>query len=361
MSSYVQQLDKQNLISPPKWLPNSVQYEVIMGSLAYGVSNDNSDMDIYGFCIPHKDSVFPHLKGEIRGFGSQTDVFGQWQQHHIMSQDGTQEYDFAIYNIIKYFQLCMENNPNMIDSLFVPQRCIVHSTRIGNLVRDNRHLFLHKGAWHKFKGYSYSQLNKMQGKALKKFVEWCKKHEIPYNSTIEDFDNAFHMEYNDAIQMEDELLTSLIHLDVDVLNEGRCHLKQCTQNGVVSKRLDSVAEHGYDVKFAYHVVRLLNEVEQIMTEENIDLERCREQLKSIRRCEWTLEQIQDWFAQKEKSLGDLYNTSKLRHSPDEEAIKNLLMNCLEEYYGSLDKCIINPDKATQALKDIQKVVENYNN
>ena len=352
MSSYVQQLDKQNLISPPKWLPNSVQYEVIMGSLAYGVSNDNSDMDIYGFCIPHKDSVFPHLKGEIRGFGSQTDVFGQWQQHHIMSQDGTQEYDFAIYNIIKYFQLCMENNPNMIDSLFVPQRCIVHSTRIGNLVRDNRHLFLHKGAWHKFKGYSYSQLNKMQGKALKKFVDWCKKYDIdPKNCTLKDFDEAFK---------GGECLIKLFRLGNDILREGQAYLKQCSHNGMVSKRLGSVAEHGYDVKFAYHVVRLLNEVEQIMIEENIDLERSREQLKSIRRGEWTLEEIQNWFAEKEKSLGNLYNTSKLRHSPDEEAIKNLLLNCLEEYYGSLDKCIINPDKATQALKDIQKVVEKYN-
>ena len=352
MSSYVQQLDKQNLISPPKWLPNSVQYEVIMGSLAYGVSNDNSDMDIYGFCIPHKDSVFPHLKGEIRGFGSQTDVFGQWQQHHIMSQDGTQEYDFAIYNIIKYFQLCMENNPNMIDSLFVPQRCIVHSTRIGNLVRDNRHLFLHKGAWHKFKGYSYSQLNKMQGKALKRFVEFCKENEICYSITL---DNV-----REVREPSGYVHPNLLKLDDKKLGELEKLLKQCTHKGSMSKRLDSVAEHGYDVKFAYHVVRLLNEVEQIMTEENIDLERCREQLKSIRRGEWTLEQIQDWFAQKEKSLGDLYNTSKLRHSPDEGAIKSLLLNCLEEYYGSLDKCVINPDKATQALKDIQKVIENYN-
>ena len=29
---------------------------------------------------------------------------------------------------------------------------------VGNLVREKRKLFLHKGAWPKFKGYAYSQL-----------------------------------------------------------------------------------------------------------------------------------------------------------------------------------------------------------
>ena len=55
----------------------------------------------------------------------------------------------------------MENNPNVIDSLFTPVNCVLHSTRVGNLVRENRRLFLHKGAWPKFKGYAYSQLHKM--------------------------------------------------------------------------------------------------------------------------------------------------------------------------------------------------------
>ena len=31
------------------------------------------------------------------------------------------------------------------------------------MIRDARRLFLHKGAWWKFKGYAYSQLHKMSG------------------------------------------------------------------------------------------------------------------------------------------------------------------------------------------------------
>src|SRR5260370_26518958 len=112
--STVQQLVNQGLAKPPSWLPANIMYETIMGSVAYGVSGDTSDMDVYGFAIPPKDMVFPHLAGEIPGFGRQIKRFEQYQQHHIADKDalgGTgRVYDLTIYNIVKFFQLCMENN-----------------------------------------------------------------------------------------------------------------------------------------------------------------------------------------------------------------------------------------------------------
>lgn len=117
-----------------------------------------------------------------------------------------------------------------------------------------------------------------------------------------------------------------------------------------------VEQYGYDVKFAYHVVRLLDEVEQIMMEGDIDLMRNREQLKSIRRGDWKLEDIEDYFNRKEKDLEKLYITSKLQHSPDEEAIKQLLLNCLEQYYGSLEKSEIDNNKAEHILQQIRGLV-----
>ena len=134
-------------------------------------------------------------------------------------------YDLTIFGIVKFFSLAMENNPNVIDCLFTPATCVLHSTRVGNLVRENRRLFLHKGAWPKFKGYAYSQLHKL------------------------------------AIKQPQ------------------------------GKRAELVAEHGFDTKFGYHVVRLIGEVEQILVEGDIDLQRDNEQLKAIRRGEWTEERL----------------------------------------------------------------------
>jgi hypothetical protein len=52
--STLQRLSDHGLIKPPRWLPGSVQYETIMGSAAYGVSSETSDVDVYGWAIPQK-------------------------------------------------------------------------------------------------------------------------------------------------------------------------------------------------------------------------------------------------------------------------------------------------------------------
>ena len=75
--STLQRLADRGLVKPPRWLPGNVQYETIMGSVAYGVSSDTSDVDVYGWAIPPKEDIFPHLRGEILGFGKQAKRFEQ--------------------------------------------------------------------------------------------------------------------------------------------------------------------------------------------------------------------------------------------------------------------------------------------
>ncbi|HEX8683774.1 MAG TPA: nucleotidyltransferase domain-containing protein [Ardenticatenaceae bacterium] len=293
----LQELSNKQLIHPPDFVLTNTMYLTMMGSVAYAVSSDTSDMDIYGFCIPPKAMLFPHLAGEIPGFGSPAPRFEQYQQHHVHDLTALagkgRTYDLTIYGIVKYFQLCMENNPNMIDSLFTPQFCVLHTTQAGNMVRENRSLFLHKGAWHKFKNYAYSQLHKM------------------------------------------------------------------TFKKPIGKRRETVEEYGYDVKFAYHTVRLLDEVEQILTEGTIDLQRNREQLKSIRRGEWTEEQVREWASDKERQLEEAYHRSELPPGPDEAHIKQLLIRCLEMHYGNLGEAISVPDLADATLEEIRRLLTLY--
>jgi len=293
MSSNIKKLINEELINPPRFVADGLQYETIMGSEAYGVSSNDSDRDIYSWCIPPLEIIYPHIAGYIDGFGKKRPGFDQYSIHHI--QFNNRKYDLAVYSIIKYFNLVMQNNPNMLDSLFVSDRCITYITPIGQLVRDNRRMFLHKGCWHKFKGYAYSQMHKIKTKNP---------------------------------------------------DEG-------------SNRYKDVQKHGFDLKFSYHVVRLLGEVEQILTESDLDLQRNREQLKAIRNGEWTIAQIETYFLDKEKSLEDAYTKSELPYFPDEEAIKQLLLKCIEQYYGSIDKYICVKDSSKQMSKDIQKVLDRY--
>ncbi|MEZ4361397.1 MAG: nucleotidyltransferase domain-containing protein [Kofleriaceae bacterium] len=149
-------------VSPPGWLAASVCYETKMGSVAYGVAAESSDVDVYGICVPPKEIVFPHLAGEIFGFGAQVKRFETWQEHHVAALD--QQWDFLIFGLVKFCQLAMENNPNVLEALFTPAECVLTSSEIGAYLRAHRTDFLHKGAWHKFKGYAYSQLSKLKGK-----------------------------------------------------------------------------------------------------------------------------------------------------------------------------------------------------
>jgi uncharacterized protein len=294
MASIIGKLTQMGLMQAPSWLPANVHYEVIMGSEAYGVSSGSSDVDVYAFCIPPKNDVFPHLRGEIMGFGTPHNRFSTFQQHHMVDKSSGKEYDVAAYSIVHYFDLVMSNNPNMIDSLFVPRRCVLFSSPIGEMVRDRRKLFLHRGAWQKFKGYAYSQLHKI-GKA----------------------------------------------------------------NKSNPKRAADVEAHGYDTKFAYHVVRLLNEVEQIMVEHDLDITRDREQLKAIRRGEWKLEYLHEWFEAKEKALEGVYAASTLRYGPDEEALRELLLDCLEHHYGSLESAVKRDVQVDRLVAELKVLVQRY--
>ena len=284
-------LIKLEKVNPPNFVISNTVYLTEVGSHSYGVATNESDWDLYGICIPSKEVIFPHLAGEIMGFGRQKNRFEQWTEQHIVHKE--KEYDFTIYNIVKYFQLCMDGNPNMVDSLFTPRECVVHSTKVGEMIRDSRELFLHKGCWHKFRGYAYAQLSALE-----------KQKENP-------------------------------------------------------KRKESVKNFGYDVKFAYHTVRLLDEIEQILVYRHIDLRRAKDMLRSIRNGEWKKEDIYSWFKEKELYLEKLYHESTIPYSPDEPEIKKILLSCLEEHYGNLDSVIKIPQREEELLKSIAQLTKEY--
>lgn len=126
-----------------------------------------------------------------------------------------------------------------------------------------------------------------------------------------------------------------------------------------NKRLESVKVSNYDTKFGYHLVRLVLQAEQILNEHDLDLERNREVMKSIRRGEWELERLKEYFVTKEKSLEETYAKSTLREYPDEAAIKTLLVKCLEHHYGSLDKLVATPTKSGDLVRELETLIAKY--
>ena len=185
----------------------------------------------------------------------------------------------------------MDQNPNMVDSLFVPADCILHITPIAGRIRAERQLFLSKGSYHKFRGYMHAQISKLDRKP-----------------------------------------------------EG--------------KRKESFERWGFDLKYAAHAVRLADECEQILEFGDLNLRRTKEHLKAIRKGDVKLDDIRKWLTDKERHLGNLYQKSKLRNTPDKPKIKELLLTCLEQYFGNLEKAeFVNPNKYQTMIDQIKEIVK----
>lgn len=296
MPSKFNRLCKEGLIKDyPKFLLDNIQYECINGSRAYGCNDEDSDFDIYAIVIPPKELLFPHTIGVIPGFDKEFNKFDHYEVKKIFSDK--KEYGFNIYNIVKYFRLCADANPNMVDSLFVPINCVTYHTKIGTMIRNNRKLFLSKKIRHTFLGYAYQQLSKIR--------------------------------------------------------QG--------SNSTSTKRKELILQYGMDTKFAYHVVRLLEEGEQILRHGDLDLQQSRETLKSIRKGEWKISDIEEYFKTKENQIEYLYQNSLA--VPDrvrEQEIKQLLIDCLEEYHGNLSSLMLveRGNKERDLLLQIKDIIIN---
>jgi predicted nucleotidyltransferase len=276
----------------PKWLLTNTMYLTYMGSHAYGVARPDSDFDVYGWAIPSKSDIFPHLEGYVHGFDPMHKPFDVWVKTAIQHKE--KEYDFQIYGIINFFRLCLDGNPNMIDSIFTPLNCILHSNEISNMVREKRHMFLSKKLFQTFKGYAYSQIKKI-------------KHSTP--------------------------------------QEG-------------SKRFADVEKHGFDTKYCYHLVRLISEIEQILREHDLVLDEKsrREHLKAIRNGDVKVDDIIEWASSKERELDILCTNSLLRETKATGLAKQVLLECLEQHYGSLAKAVVTKSDAEVKLEKIIQIL-----
>ena len=90
-------------------------------------------------------------------------------------------------------------------------------------------------------------------------------------------------------------------------------------------RAELEAEHGYDTKYAMHVIRLYGEAKELMEHGRITLPRPnRDELIEIRRGEYSLAEIQELGAQLESEALAAQTTSPLPDAIDRDAISQLL-------------------------------------
>ena len=299
--------------------------EIRVGSHLYGTHTPTSDNDFSGIFLPIKSFVFGFQKvDEINLSISDKDDMGKNTQYAV---------DRKLYEFRKFVKLALDNNPNIIEQLFVNEENIVYINEAGRALLKKRHQFPHKGLLSKFKGYAFSQKHKM-------VIRSDKFHEL---------DNAFH--YLKDFAKPKELLIELKdkHLPFIKFNKDYCIIGDLNlQKGIyVKKALNMIEErlskvgnrktlitkYGFDTKFASHLIRLLMEGNELLNTGSIHFPLTyKETLLDIKQGKWTIKEVLDYSEQLENDIDLAAKTSELPKNPRTADIETFMIALLEEHF-----------------------------
>jgi len=294
-------------------------FEAIAGSKLYGTDGPESDTDWRGVVIPPVQVYFGTQRFE---------------------QIETKKPDRVLYAIDKAVKLVEACNPNMIELLYTPPQHVKFCHPHWQRMIDNRHLFLSKKARHTFSGYAFSQLQR-----IKLHLRWLGGPPTkpdraamglnPHGSEFpEDHLKALSILPRELIREEDRERVRQELAYSAAIREWQDYQKWLKERN--PSRLKLEQEYGFDLKHALHLVRLLRMGVEILTIGEVIVDRRgrdADELKAILRGSMTYDQIIAYAQDMDAKLGELYETSTLRHEPDHAGIEALLLSVFEEHYG----------------------------
>ncbi|MFC3998682.1 DNA polymerase beta superfamily protein [Nocardiopsis sediminis] len=170
-------------------------------------------------------------------------------------RSGPGDLDLTVYSLRKWLRLALYGNPTVLLPLFVPEEEIVAVTPLGRELRAASEHILSRHAGHRFLGYLRAQRDSMLGR----------------------------------------------------------------RGGRHTNRPELIEVHGFDVKFAYHMVRLGVQGVEMLETGRITLpmpDPWATWLRELRRGEHTKEEALAAAAEMEERLTDLVRTSTLPELPD---------------------------------------------
>lgn len=365
MNELLKQMAAKHENSLP-WLAPWTILLVKSGSHAYGTNTPTSDLDVKGVAIAPSEYYM--------GFSK------KFEQAEC--KDGI---DGVIYEMRKFFSLCADNNPNILEVVWTEPDGVLYETPLGAELRGLREKFLSRKVKHTFSGYAASQLKRIKG-----HYRWLKdppksqptrqefglpeRTLIPADqlaaarAAVQKKIDGWQMDLSfvdDAIRagIEAELHRVLdeqevngsdqwtraaraIGLDdnfielMDMERRYEAAKKQWQQYQEWQKNRNEAraaleAKWGYDTKHAMHLVRLLRMCREILEGKGVLVKRPdAEELLAIRNGAWTYEALVEWAEAEDKALDIVAKSSPLPRTPPRELLdlmcRSLIQRRLKE-------------------------------
>ncbi len=292
-------------------------FECVAGSQLYGTASAESDVDCRG--------VFIASKKYFLGFSSIEQI--------------EPNAETAYFELRKFFRLCLECNPNLIELLFVPPANQLYSSRQWRRIVKNRDLFLSTKAARTFPGYAIAQLHR-----IKQHRNWL-LHPIKKQPSRSDFglpvDKA--LVSKDQLNAYEELkaknsipyelnpnFLELLEREKAFLNANRewnSYQKWLRERN--PKRAALEKRSGYDTKHAGHLVRLIGEGRELLLAGHITFPRPDAKLlRAIIDGAYSYDELMSMIGDVETAFDEMAVQSSLPDNPDHAAAEDLCQSLI---------------------------------
>ena len=295
-------------------------FEAITGSQLYGTDTPESDTDYRGICIPPMDVLL--------------NPFYPFEQ----KDSGFEEEDRTLYSLDKFFRLCADSNPNIVELLFVPFENVVFHSKYWSKILKNKQYFLSKKARFKFTGYAFSQLHK-----IKAHREWFIN---PPSKKPERSDfglGGTSLVSGENLSAVTNLPFSLFKDEVsdEIRREKEYRLVKKKWDDYMSwfknrnpKRRELEEMYQYDTKAAYHLFRLMTEGKELLLTGNITFPLPNaEEIRAIKNGLYTYEEVLEKAELLDSEFEIWYNESILPNKPNRNKLIELYFEIIEEYHN----------------------------
>jgi hypothetical protein len=343
--------------------PTHLLLKCISGSQAYGLALPHSDTDIKG--------VFIQPKAAFYGLS-------------YSDQINNETNDIMYYEIKKFVDLLLRNNPNIIELLSTPEDCVLHRHPVMDLLRPE--MFLSRLCNQSFGQYAYAQIKKARGlnkkilnpmektrKTVLDFchvvegqgsiavAEWLARHAYIQQECglvsidhMRDMYSVFHQSQADrkfagihsSSEADEVSLSSvpeglkpiaILHFNKDGYSVYCKEYRQYWEwVGLRNEeRYENTVGHGknYDAKNMMHVFRLLSMAEEIARYQKVNVRRPeREWLLKVRAGEFSYAELLNLAEDRIQAIDDLFKNSDLPEQPNAQNAERSLVKIREVIY-----------------------------
>jgi predicted nucleotidyltransferase len=295
--------------------------KVRVGSNLYGTSTSESDEDFIGIFVPNAEYLLGLKRVEEVDLG----VISKGTD----GKNTKDAIDFKVYTLEKFARLALDNNPNILEILFVNSDSILFINDVGKQLLNMRYEFLSKRIKHRFLGYAFSQKHKMIIK-LENYEKLLEAVKYLDNNTDKQF--LLDIEHHPIfVRKKDHVAIGDMNIPITVTTKKAKKMLVARINKFGSRK-ELVSKYGFDTKFASNLIRLLKEGQELLFTGDLKFPlQSKELLKDIRYGKYSMNDILSLSDVIEKEVEDLYDTTKLQNSPNRKLVEKFVIETHKKY------------------------------